>query len=350
MRARRSTIRARAIHPGVFLMNQTAQPASLPAQSARPAQRSESNRHARGILFCLAATVSFGGMFPVMTSALRHIDPFTFTSLRYLVAAAASLVLLRAQEGPSAWHWRGESLGRAWLLGSVGFAGFGFFVFLGQQQAGPDGALSASIMAGTQPMLAMLVGSIARRAWPPRWVLLFVLLSFGGVALVVTRGDVGALLRQPGNHAANGLILLGMVCWVAYTFGSAQFKSWSALKYATVTMCLGLATIVAINLALLAAGAVPVPSARDLLAIIPHLLYMSLIAGFVGVQCWIQGNKILAPLNGMLFMDVVPITAFTLSALTGVVPARLQIIGACVSGAALVLNNVYLRLRARQGA
>ncbi len=36
----------------------------------------------RGVLFCLVATVSWGCMFPVMTSALTQMDPFNFTAIR----------------------------------------------------------------------------------------------------------------------------------------------------------------------------------------------------------------------------------------------------------------------------
>ncbi|MFC3639811.1 EamA family transporter, partial [Camelimonas fluminis] len=106
----------------------------------------------KGILACLLAVTSFGLMFPVMASALKRVDPFSFTSLRYLTAAGASVILLLVKEGPQAFRIRGEPCGRAWLLGSLGFAGFGFFVFLGQQMAGHDGALMTSIMAATQPL------------------------------------------------------------------------------------------------------------------------------------------------------------------------------------------------------
>ena len=36
----------------------------------------------RGVPFCLVATVSWGCMFPVMTSALTQMDPFNFTDTR----------------------------------------------------------------------------------------------------------------------------------------------------------------------------------------------------------------------------------------------------------------------------
>ncbi|EDF4792479.1 hypothetical protein JKH05_001658 [Salmonella enterica] len=55
------------------------------------------------------------------------------------------------------------------------------------------------------------------------------------------------------------------------------------------------------------------------------------------------GNRIITPTNGVLFMDVVPITAFIVSALNGVVPTNMQIIGAVITAMALVLNNLNQR-------
>jgi len=301
---------------------------------------------ATGVACCLVATLSFGFMFPVMTSALTRIDPFTFTSLRYLIAGTAFLVLLRVKEGPAGLRMKGEPIALAWLLGSIGFAGFGFLVFLGQQLAGRDGALTASIMMATQPMLGLLVNSVVRRVLPPIYSFLFILLSFCGVALVVTKGDIAGLVRGPGDYSANALIVLGALCWVIYTFSASFFKTWSAFKYTAMTTWLGLTTIIAINLLLFAVHAVPVPTAAALRAIAPHLLYMGLVAGFVGVLCWNLGNRIITPLNGVLFMDVVPITTFVVSAIAGVIPTGMQLVGAGMTGLALVLNNVYLRRRA----
>jgi hypothetical protein len=75
---------------------------------------------------------------------------------------------------------------------------------------------------------------------------------------------------------------------------------------------------------------------------------MGLGAGFIGILSWNLGNRILTPLNGVLFMDVVPLTTFIVSALAGVIATPVQIAGACMTGAALVLNNLYLRRRARR--
>jgi drug/metabolite transporter (DMT)-like permease len=304
-----------------------------------------STKYSRGVTLCLVATLSWGGMFPVMTSALRHIDPFTFTCMRYTIAGVAFLALLLAVEGRSSLALKGDRLGLAWFFGTAGFAGFQFLVFYGQKRLGAAGALTASIMMATMPLLGFLVNWVVRKAVPPRGALAFILLSFFGITLVVTKGNYAALIREPQNYSADGLIVLGALCWVVYTVGAAFFPAWSPVKYTTVTTALGLTSAAAITAVLLGTGAVVMPSAHAVGSIVPELAYMSLVAAFVGVLAWNMGNKILTPLNGVLFMDVVPVTAFSISAMTGVIPAPMQIVGGSVSVLTLILNNVYLRHR-----
>jgi len=197
-----------------------------------------------------------------------------------MIAASAFLVLLRLKEGRSAFRFKGEPIALAWLPGSIGFCGFGSFVFLGQQLAGRDGALTASIMMATQPMMGLIVNSIVRKILPPLYSFLFILMSFAGVALVVTKGDIAALLSEPQHYSANALIVVGALCWVIYTFSASTFKTWSALKYTTMTTLLGLTTIIGLNVLLFALHVVRVPTTAMLIAIVPHLLYMGPFAGF----------------------------------------------------------------------
>jgi drug/metabolite transporter (DMT)-like permease len=302
-------------------------------------------RYTRGMLYCLAATLSWGAMFPVMTSALTRVDPFTLTSLRYSTAGAAFLLLLLAREGRAGLSLRGERTWLAWLLGSAGFGGFGFLVFLGQQLAGSNGALTASIMMATMPMLGILVSWALRKVGPPAWSVAFMALSFCGVVTVITSGDLGSLVRAPGNYWAYLLIILGALCWVIYTVGASFFPKWSPYKYTAMTTALGMTSVLAVNGLLYASGLVALPSTSGLVFVIPHVLYMAFVAGFAGVLCWNLGNNILTPLNGVLFMDVVPVTAFALSAAQGIVPTHTQVAGACLTAFALILNNLYMRRR-----
>ncbi len=303
----------------------------------------QTDKYLKGILCCLVATISWGAMFPVMTDALRFMDPFTFTALRYSIAVIAFSVLLFLREGPSVFSLRGERWGLAWLFGSAGFAGFGFLVFLGQQMIGSTGALTASIMMATMPMLGLLVIWGLRKTRPPLFSFGFILLSFCGVVLVITSGDLTAVLAEPANYFANVPLILGALCWVLYTVGATYFPQWSPYRYTTLTTLLGLVTVFAVDIVLVFVGVIPQPTVVVVFDVAPHLIYMALIAGFVGVLCWNMGNKILTPLNGVLFMDVVPITAFVLSAIIDIVPNDMQLFGACMTAVALLMNNLYQR-------
>lgn len=302
--------------------------------------------YGKGVFYCLVATLAWGSMFPLMTDGLAHLDPFTFTSLRYGLACVPFLILLIAREGIGALNLRGERVWLAWLLGSLGFAGFGFLVFLGQSLAGPGGALTASITMATMPMLGALVNWMLRKVAPAPVSLGLIAVSFLGVALVITEGDLHQLIGAPQDHLANLAILAGALCWVIYTVGAAYFPGWSPQRYTAITTLLGLTSVFAINAALYASGFLAVPSLAQMTTVAPHVVYMALIPGFVGVLAWNMGNKILTPLNGVLFMDVVPLTTFGLSAILGERPSSPQLLGAALAGAALILNNLYLRNRA----
>lgn len=306
------------------------------------------NAYIKGLLCCLLATVSWGVMFPVMTHALTRIDPFNFTTLRYGIAGIAFALLLLFREGRPAFQLKDERWVLAWLFGTLGFAGFGFLVFLGQHLAGPGGALTASIMMATMPMLGLLTIWALKNVRPQASTFGFILLSFSGVVLVITDGNVSAVLHSPASLTANLLLIAGALCWVLYTIGGSYFPGWSPLRYTTLTTLLGMTSVVAIDLLLMGTGLITVPDAAAVTTVIPHLLYMALIAGLMAVLCWNIGNRIITLTNGVLFMDVVPITAFIVSALNGVVPTHVQIAGAVLTATALVLNNLSQRKMARQ--
>ncbi|MGW1912953.1 DMT family transporter [Streptomyces sp. NPDC002076] len=310
----------------------------------------DQKNYGRGVLLCLLATVSWGAMFPLMDVTLKHIDPFTFTCLRYAIAGAMFLVFLRVREGSAGLKLKGERIGLAWLFGTAGFAGFQFLVFFGQDLIGTRGALNASIMMATMPMMGFLVNWVLRKVVPPKGALAFIAMSFVGVILVVSDGSLSTLLSHPGDFGPDALLLFAALCWVIYTSGATYFPGWSPIKYTAITTVLGLASATVITAVILATGGVAVPSAHAVTTILPELAYMSVIAGFVGVLGWNFGNRYLGPLNGVLFMDVVPITAFVISALTGVVPAGMQVAGASLTALALIFNNLYLRRVAQRTA
>jgi|SRR5215471_954190 len=308
------------------------------------------DRYVAGVIYCLVATLSWGAMFQVMAGALTRMDPFSFTSVRYLLAGLTFAVVLLLREGWSSLRAAGESLFPAWLFGTAGFAGFNFLLFLGQQMSGASGPLTASIIVAVTPLLSLLFNWAITQVRPPTHSFAFILLSAFGVMLVVTDGHLEHLFSGHSNFRADALMLAGACCWVIYTFGASAYAKWSPLKYTTISIMLSLTSILAINAVLFMLKIIPVPQPTAIVSVAPHLAYMAFVAACVGVLSWNVGNKLLGPMNGMLFINLVPVGAFALSALVGRVPSSVQVLGAAMTCVALIGNNICTRYHAHHKA
>jgi len=282
-----------------------------------------------------------------MTNGLRILDPYTFTTLRFGIAALLFTFVLWRREGKPALSVEGRGL-LAWFMGTLGFAGFGLLVFVGQRMAGTEGALIASVMMATQPMLSLFANWAIKRVPPRPLSFAFLTLSFVGVLLVVTKGNLDEAQRSTRHLVAAAIIVAGALCWVIYTIGGTFFTGWSPYRYTTLTTLLGLPGLIAINVVLVVSGHIAIPGPSQLKIAAPYLLYTAFVPGFLGVLFWNIGIRIVTPVNGVLFMDVIPVTAFAISAFQGVVPVRAQIIGVACTASAIIMNNLYVRSYARR--
>jgi drug/metabolite transporter (DMT)-like permease len=177
---------------------------------------------------------------------------------------------------------------------------------------------------------------------PPAYTIGTVAVALFGVSLVICKGDYGLLLH---GQAGRGdlLALARAVCWVVYTRGGASFTGWSPLRYTTLTASLGSITIAAATAIATATGYVHTPSTRDFTAAAPQLLYLIVIAAVLAVFTWNLGIRRLGPQNGILFMNLVPVTTFTVEIVRGYRPGTVELAGALVTVAALVANNLLAR-------
>lgn len=306
----------------------------------------KNNRFMLGIIMCLIAVLSWGGMFPMMGDALKKIDPFYFTALRYVTATVVFVVLLLAIEGKKFISPEGKS-GKLLFFGTMGFAGFNFLVFLGQKLAGPSGALVASIMMAVQPLLGVMVNWLVKRVKPSGVTLTCMFASLIGVVLVITKGDLSVLFSEGANLFAELLILIGALCWVIYTMGGNYFPGWSPLRYTTLTSFFGSISIVIIVGLATALEWLKMPTLTMVFDVSGALFYMIFIAGVLAVFCWNLGNKIITPNNGILFMNMVPITTFIISIINGYNMSTVEVLGALITIASLIINNIYLRRQAK---
>ncbi len=290
------------------------------------------------VLLLLAATLSWGGMFPVAKPAFALMDPFYMTLLRFLPAVPVFLIILVVVEGPSALRLEGRLL---LLLGlaTIGFAGFNLLSYGGLTHSRPE---HGTVVLALMPMISVLMSWLLHGQKPDNFTLYSVLVAFLGVFLVITGGNPIAAFSG-GSALWDLLFLAGAFCWVSYTMGAQCFPSWSPLRYTAITCAFGILPIGIITLALTLGGHIQLPELNTLVTLKWTLAYLVGPGAIIAVLSWNTGIRILGAINGVLFMNFVPVTAFTIGALQGNPIGTLEILGALLVIGSLIANNLYLR-------
>ncbi len=292
------------------------------------------------VCLLLAATLSWGGQFAVAKPMLSVIDPYYVTLIRYGIAATLFMLILFFVEGKTAFKLEGR-LGELVFLGTIGFAGFNLLAFNGLTHASAEhGAVILALM----PMITVLMTWLLKGARPNTFTVMAIVTAFAGVFLVISRGDpVHAF--SGGDSSWDILFLLGAICWVYYTMGAQRFPNWSALRYTVISCGLGTVSIGLITLFLTLNGTLQVPTMANVGSFSWMFAYLIVLGALVAVLSWNVGIKLLGAVNGVLFINFVPITAFAIGVVQGHSFGLAEVLGACLVMGALVANNLYLRYR-----
>lgn len=295
-----------------------------------------------GAFLCLIASMSWGAMFPVANDAFHHIDPFYFTIIRYGSVSILLVSLLLWKEGRQAFRLEGRGLS-LWFFGTMAFAVYNLLIFWGQDLLGEPGILIASIMESLMPMISVVILWIFKRNRPHFFTMACIVIAFIGVSLVITKGDPKAFLGATGDLLPVLFIFIAVLGWVVYTIGGNQFSDWSALRFSTLSCLLGTTSAFVVVVAVTFAGYVTVPTVETLTIVSPHLLFMIIFPGLVALLGWNIGIGILTPLNGILFINFVPVTTLVVSMFQGYVITTYDLVGTVCIIAALVANNLFIR-------
>lgn len=296
-------------------------------------------------LFLVLPAAAWGGMFHVAQRVLPQIDPFWLTLMRLFPTALIMLAL---------WAWRESAapqavstVGRApsrmgWKLAVAGLVGFGVFNFAlysGIALTTPEHA--AIIMAMTPLLGAALAWGISRRA-PPRLTLICIGVALVGAVCVVTGHAAGSTV-MPHAVAGDALVALGALSWAFYLRAVAWFPTWSSLRFSAFTTAMGTLWVGLGLLLLTLVERSHAPVWRTLPALGPELFYMIFLGTLAALLLWNRGVALIGPVNGALFMNLVPVSAFVIGIALGHRPAPVEVMGALLVLGALLANNLLLR-------
>jgi len=292
-----------------------------------------------GISGLLIATLSWGCVFHVTKQMLPDIDAFWQTAFRFVGATIILLALLAATEGFKAWRLGGRAKLAA-LYGTLGYAGFNFLVFFGLNYTKAE---HGAVIVGTMPILLALVAWFAYRQRPGRVTLGCIVLAFAGILLVITRGDPATLAADHKAVLGDLIAIAGVLSYAVYTFGVQRFTGWSPLRFAALTSLMGQPVIFAVLGLASLAGLAHVPSLATISDHSTGLFFQIVFGTAAATVGWNLGIAALGPQIGVLFINLVPITAFAVGIGLGNRFVAAELVGAACVIAALLINNLYAR-------
>ena len=161
--------------------------------------------------------------FIVVKAANEQIPPVTFAFLRFGLAAVTLLAVLRWREGPLGLPRRDVLP----ILG-LGALGFGVYQILWSIALQDIPAGDSALLIATTPVITALLAVVSGADVLTRTKLLGSLVSFTGVAIIVSAGH-GITLG--GALVGDALTLLAAACWSVYTaFGAPILRRHSPLR------------------------------------------------------------------------------------------------------------------------
>ena len=272
----------------------------------------------------------WAGNFIVIKSALTDVPPVGFTVLRFILASAILLVVLRWREGSIRISLRDLA-----PLAALGALGFGAYQILWTTALGRISAGDSAVLIAASPVLTALMAiALGTDAMTPA-KLLGACISFLGVVIVVA---AGAGIALTGEALGYLLTLLAAVCWATYSvLGGPVLRRHSPLRATTWATVAGTVVMAVPGFAQLATADLSRIHAVDLVSV----AYSGTLAAGIGNVIVLNGIGLLGPTRVTALQTLVPALAVVLAFLILGEPIRLgQIVGGAIIVGGVVLTRI----------
>jgi drug/metabolite transporter (DMT)-like permease len=268
--------------------------------------------------------------FIVVKAANQQVPPVMFAFLRFGLAALTLLVVLRWREGRLGLPRRDVIP----ILG-LGALGFGIYQILWATALQDIPAGDSALLVATTPVITALLAVVSGADILTRTKLLGSLVSFAGVAVIVSAGH-GITLGSA--IVGDGLTLIAAVCWSVYTaFGAPILRRHSPLRTTAWAMVGG-------ALVLLVPGvgqAIGLDWARVTTDAWAGLLFSAFVPAGIANVVVFNAIRLLGPTRITAYQFLVPFMAVLMGAAFLAEPIRVdQLLG----GAVIILGVAIARV------
>jgi drug/metabolite transporter (DMT)-like permease len=249
-------------------------------------------------LLLVAATLLWSGNFVLGRAVHGRIPPVALAFWRWAVALAVLLAIsaprVRAQWPALRRHWRVLV-----PLGILGVGNFNTMVYLGLQETT---ATNAVLLNSACPAFILAIAFASGGGRPAARQVLGIATSLAGVAVIVSRGDPGALLALSFNRG-DAWVLGAVLSWAFYTVLLAR-------RPAGVDPAVLLTALVAVGLAWIAPfyaweAAQGARMTWDAVAV-GSVLYVAVFASLVAYAAWNRAVAEVGASRAGVFLHLMP--------------------------------------------
>lgn len=288
---------------------------------------------ARIYVYLVLANLFWAGNYVFAPIVLTEFTPLQMVYLRWLGALVPLFILAAVIERP---NWRAAVREWPMHLGQalLGILGYPLLMYQGLLSVN---SLDASLLGAINPALIMILAAIVVRERPSRRVIAGAVVSIAGALIVVTRGDLAALIAN-GLSVGDLWILASVLAW---TFYSVNARRVSTPPITATTFQVVVAMVVLTPFAIAAGPIFPTTVSPDAVL---ALVYISLFPSALGFVLWNLGVAGAGPSRSGIFLNLIMAFTAIIGLLLGHPVTIVQVLGGLV-----VFGGVYLStMRSRQ--
>jgi len=271
------------------------------------------------VLYLLTATFLWAGNAIAGRLLVGSVSPITLSAVRWGLAA---LLLLP-------WGWRVFKSGsplwqnkrRFLLLGLFGVGSYNVLLYLALQTST---AINVTLIGASMPIWMLFIGAVFYQVKPNLLQLIGAIVSLVGVAIVLTRGELTALLSMQMVRG-DLLIMLATILWAFYSWmlsrpGSSTERQWPWADFLMAQVLVGLLWTGFFDGFEIASGSAYLDLNWWTGSLI---LFVAIGPSLISYRCWGLGVNGAGPTVAAFFANFIPLFTALLSAAMLGEPPRL---------------------------
>ena len=262
------------------------------------------------IAYLLTATALWAGNAIAGRVLVGSISPITLSAVRWGLAALLLLPLGWRVFMPGSALWQNKK--RFLLLGLFGVGSYTVLLYLALQTST---AINVTLIGASMPIWMLFIGAVFYQVKPSILQMIGAVVSLLGVGIVLTRGDLSALLSMQ-MVVGDLLIMLATILWAFYSWmlsrpGTSTERQWPWAEFLMAQVTVGLLWTGFFDGFEIAAG----HAFLDLNWWTASLIvFVAIGPSLIAYRCWGLGVNGAGPTVAAFFANFIPLFTALLSA------------------------------------